>query len=68
MLGAADIESWDEDVRAAALTSLRTAGWARADRGDAPTVRLRRLLRRFRAGETLATRELSELSRALRDR
>ena len=67
MLGAADIESWDDDVRTDALGDLRRAGWDRAGRGDAPTIRLRRLLARFRVGLPLTTRELEDLRDALRD-
>ena len=67
MLGAADIEAWDDDVRTAVLRDLYRAGWDRVGRGDAPTLRLRRLLARFRTGERLTTRELSELSSSLPD-
>jgi hypothetical protein len=67
MLGAADIESWDDDVRTVVLGDLLRAGWDRAGRGNAPTVRLRRLLARFRAGERLTTRELEDLRDSLRD-
>ena len=63
MLGAADIDSWDDDIRAEALAELRQAGWDRV--GEAPTRRLARLLSRFRAGQMLSTGELSELRRAL---
>ncbi len=65
MLGAADLESWDDDVRTGVLDDLRRAGWDRASRGEAPTARLRRLLARFRAGEPLTTRELSDLRNSL---
>lgn len=65
MLGAIDIESWDDDVRTDVLGDLRGAGWDRAARGDAPTSRARRLLARFRTGETLTTRELSDLRNTL---
>lgn len=67
MLGAADIDSWDDDVRTDVLGDLLRAGWDRAARGDAPTFRLRRLLARFRVGERLTTRELEDLRNALRD-
>ncbi len=65
MLGAADIDSWDDDIRTDALGALRRAGWDHGGRGEAPTVRLRLLLARFRGGETLTTRELSDLRNAL---
>lgn len=63
MLGAADIEGWDEDVRGEAIAALCHAGWDR--RGEAPTYRLRRLLDHFRAGRSLSTGELAELRRSL---
>lgn len=63
MLGAADIDAWDEDVRDDAHDELRRAGFDRV--GDAPTRRLRRLLARWRTGEPLSTRELAELRNAL---
>ena len=65
MLGAVDIDSWDDDVRTDVLGDLLRAGWDRAARGDAPTTRARRLLARFRTGETLTTRELSDLCSSL---
>jgi len=68
MLGAADIDSWDDDIRSDALAALIRAGWDRAATGEAPTFRLRRLLARFRTGECLTTRELSELRGSLVDR
>lgn len=67
MLSAADIEAWDDDVRTDVLADLRGAGWDRATRGDAPTSRTRRLLARFRTGESLTTRELSDLRASLAD-
>ncbi len=63
MLGAADIEGWDDDVRDDAIARLRRAGWDL--RGEAPTFRLRRLLAHFRAGRSLSTGELAELRRSL---
>lgn len=65
MLSAADIDAWDDDVRTDVHADLLRAGWDRASRGDAPTFRLRRLLARFRTGETLTTRELSDLRNSL---
>lgn len=68
MLGAADIESWDDDIRSDVLGDLLRAGWDRASRGDAATSRARRLLARFRTGEALTTRELSDLRNSLAGR
>ena len=65
MLGAADIDSWDDDIRTEALRALRHGGWDRGGFAEAPTFRLRNLLARFRDGEALSTRELSDLSSAL---
>ena len=66
MLGAADIDSWDDDIRSEAVCALRRAGWDRRGTADVPTFRLRHLLDRFRSGEWLTTRELSDLHNALR--
>ena len=65
MLGAADIDSWDDDIRSDALGALQRGGWDRGTAAQAPTTRLGRLLARFRGGETLTTRELSDLRTAL---
>ena len=61
MLSAADIEAWDEDIRAEAIAALRLAGWDRPGAKPAGTMRLGRLLDRFRGGHGLTTRELAEL-------
>ncbi|MDK9695089.1 MAG: hypothetical protein OEL76_01710 [Siculibacillus sp.] len=65
MLGAADIESWDDDIRTDALEELARAGWDRAGAVDALSFRQRRLLARWRDGERLSTRELADLRAAL---
>lgn len=65
MLGAADIEAWDDDIRSDAIGDLARAGWEHDPRVEALSFRLRRLLGRHRAGERLSTRELSDLRTAL---
>ena len=64
MIGVADIDSWDDDIRTGALDDLHRGGWDRGGR-DAPTGWSRRLLARFRDGECLTTRELADLRSVL---
>lgn len=64
MLGPADLDAWDDDVRIALVAELCRGGWDRPGR-EAPTLRGARLLTRFREGQTLSTGELNELRNAL---
>ena len=65
MLGAADIEAWDDDIRAEVEADLRRAGWHLEVTGEARTTRMRRLLGHFRVGRRLTVGELTELRDAL---
>lgn len=65
MLGAADIESWDDDLRAVLMADLGRTDRCLPSVRAVRSPRLRRLIDHFHAGRVLTTGELEDLRAAM---